>query len=233
MKRRLLELHIAGLSAFILSPASPRSHTQIHPTPALLSDAGVAVASPPAVRPTTNRLPRGHSPVSYGAQILEDAPGGPSRAFAHGRFFSPRRMCGQALRVLEDDACGLSRYRLAFYNFPVVFYRQKSGSFITVHCKLRGALRKISDARSLAEAQFALGLKRRRCFRRLLSALCSGSVCRGNFPRPAAIKEARGLELCRDRVRARSAPDQPWHGLLAPIGATSPFFGLFGTVWAS
>ena len=98
-----------------------------------------------------------------------------------------------------------------------------------VQRKLRRALRKIADARSLAEAQLALGDKDRRAV----------VVARGGDARGAAVgrhfqrqrhQGAGGLELCRNRAR-RGAPHPLGMGLLATIGATSPFVGLFGTVW--
>jgi len=69
--------------------------------------------------------------------------------------------------------------------------------------KLKGALKTIGNVRSLAEAQFALGQSRG-----VLSSLLD-----------AAMHEAR------------LSAGISGMGLLATIGSTSPFVGLFGTVW--
>ena len=53
---------------------------------------------------------------------------------------------------------------------------------------------------------------------------------RATAPSDERHQGAGRLALCRDRAR-RSAPDAARHGILATIGATSPFVGLFGTVW--
>ncbi len=95
--------------------------------------------------------------------------------------------------------------------------------------KLRSALRKISDARSLAEAQFALGAKGS-----ILSALLSAAMrearLSAGISSDSGIKE-RAASSFAEIVRAEARRVRLGMGLLATIGATSPFVGLFGTVW--
>jgi biopolymer transport protein ExbB len=98
-----------------------------------------------------------------------------------------------------------------------------------VQRKLRGALRKIGDARSLAEAQFALGAKDSVLSSLLAAAMREGRLSAG-ISSDAGIKE-RAASSFAEIVRAEARRIRLGMGVLATIGATSPFVGLFGTVW--
>jgi biopolymer transport protein ExbB len=95
--------------------------------------------------------------------------------------------------------------------------------------RLRAALGKIADARTLAEAQFALGARDG-----VLSSLLSAAIREGRLSAgissDAGIKE-RAASSFSEIVRAEARRIRLGMGLLATIGATSPFVGLFGTVW--
>ena len=98
-----------------------------------------------------------------------------------------------------------------------------------VQQKVRSALRKIADARSLAEAQFALGAKEG-VLPSLLAACMREARLSAGISSDAGIKE-RAASSCAEIVRAEARRVRLGMGLLATIGATSPFVGLFGTVW--
>jgi biopolymer transport protein ExbB len=95
--------------------------------------------------------------------------------------------------------------------------------------KLRAALRKISDARSLAEAQFALGAKGSVLSALLAAAMREARLSAG-ISSDSGIKE-RAASSFAEIVRAEARRIRLGMGVLATIGATSPFVGLFGTVW--
>jgi biopolymer transport protein ExbB len=95
--------------------------------------------------------------------------------------------------------------------------------------KLRWALRKIGEARSLAEAQFALGAKNSVLSALLAAAMREARLSAG-ISSDAGIKE-RAASSFTEIVRAEARRIRLGMGLLATIGATSPFVGLFGTVW--
>jgi biopolymer transport protein ExbB len=95
--------------------------------------------------------------------------------------------------------------------------------------KLRAALVKIGDARSLAEAQFALGAKDSVLSALLAAAMREARLSAG-ISSDSGIKE-RAASSFTEIVRAESRRIRLGMGLLATIGATSPFVGLFGTVW--
>jgi len=95
--------------------------------------------------------------------------------------------------------------------------------------RLRKALGKIGDARSLAEAQFALGAKEG-VLPSLLAAAMREARLSAGISSDAGIKE-RAATSFAEIVRAEARRIRLGMGLLATIGATSPFVGLFGTVW--
>jgi biopolymer transport protein ExbB len=95
--------------------------------------------------------------------------------------------------------------------------------------RLRSALGKIGDARSLAEAQFALGSKDSVLSSLLAAAMREARLSAG-ISSDSGIKE-RAASSFAEIVRAEARRIRLGMGLLATIGATSPFVGLFGTVW--
>ena len=98
-----------------------------------------------------------------------------------------------------------------------------------VQSRLRAALRMIADSRSLAEAQFALGASGT-ILSSLLSAAMREARLSAGISSDAGVKE-RAASSFSEVVRAESRRIRLGMGMLATIGATSPFVGLFGTVW--
>ena len=98
-----------------------------------------------------------------------------------------------------------------------------------VQRRLRAALAKITDSRSLPEAQLALGAKNS-VLSSLLSAAMREARLSAGTSSDSGIKE-RAASSFGEIVRAEARRIRLGMGLLATIGATSPFVGLFGTVW--
>ncbi|MGA7811313.1 MAG: tonB-system energizer ExbB [Bradyrhizobium sp.] len=95
--------------------------------------------------------------------------------------------------------------------------------------RLRAALAKTGGARSLAEAQFALGPKGDVLSSLLAAAIREARLSAG-ISSDNGIKE-RAASSFTEISRAEARRIRLGMGLLATIGATSPFVGLFGTVW--
>jgi biopolymer transport protein ExbB len=95
--------------------------------------------------------------------------------------------------------------------------------------KLRNALAAIGDKASLAEAYAAAGSGRG-----ITSALFEAAVAElrlsGDLAEAGGIKERIATRLARLEIAAGRDMNRGT-GLLATIGATAPFVGLFGTVW--
>ena len=95
--------------------------------------------------------------------------------------------------------------------------------------RLKAALRKIGESRSLSEAQMALGERGTILSRFLAAAMREGRMSAG-ISSDEGIKE-RAASSFGEIVRAEGRKVRTGMGILATIGATSPFVGLFGTVW--
>ncbi len=95
--------------------------------------------------------------------------------------------------------------------------------------RLRSGLRTISESRSLAEAQLALGDKKS-VLASLLGAAMREARMSVGLGSDTGIKE-RAASSFSEIVRAEGRRIRLGMGALATIGATSPFVGLFGTVW--
>jgi biopolymer transport protein ExbB len=95
--------------------------------------------------------------------------------------------------------------------------------------QLERSLARIASRNTLAEAQLAIGGRRN-----LLSALLSAAVQElrtlGDGSSASGIKE-RAASSFADILRAEARAARQGMGLLATIGSTAPFVGLFGTVW--
>ena len=105
----------------------------------------------------------------------------------------------------------------------------KSIELSTARRKLRLALGQSADARSLTEAQFALASKDTVLSMLLAAALREARLSAG-ISSDSGIKE-RAASSFAEISRAEARRIRLGMGLLATIGATAPFVGLFGTVW--
>jgi biopolymer transport protein ExbB len=95
--------------------------------------------------------------------------------------------------------------------------------------RLQGALNEITGSRSLAEAQLALGRKRNVLVTLLAAAMNEARLSAGTSS-DSGIKERAGSRFA-EIVRTEQRLIRRGMGLLASIGSTAPFVGLFGTVW--
>jgi biopolymer transport protein ExbB len=95
--------------------------------------------------------------------------------------------------------------------------------------KLRRSLKTIGESRSLAEAQLALGSKTGVLSGFLAAAMREARLSAG-ISSDRGIKE-RAATSFAEISRAEARRIRFGMGPLATIGATSPFVGLFGTVW--
>jgi biopolymer transport protein ExbB len=141
------------------------------------------------------------------------------------RELSPWSMFMSADIIVKAVMIGLAFASLVTWTIFIA----KMIELTVVQRKLRSALSKIGDARSLAEAQFALGAKEGVLPSLLAAAMREGRLSAG-ISSDAGIKE-RAASSFAEIVRAEARRVRLGMGLLATIGATSPFVGLFGTVW--
>ncbi|WP_416193948.1 tonB-system energizer ExbB [Nitrobacter sp. TKz-YC01] len=172
----------------------------------------VSSASEPATGVT--QPPAGNA----GASLLNPDPSPPHE-------LSPWSMFMSADIVVQLVMIGLAFASLVTWTICIA----KLAELSLARRALRAALNKIGDARSLAEAQMALGAREGVLASLLASAMHEARLSAG-ISSDAGIKE-RAASSFAEIVRAESRRIRLGMGLLATIGATSPFVGLFGTVW--
>jgi biopolymer transport protein ExbB len=207
----------------MLAPASPSSAQQSIVPAAQQAPAAPAMAPAPsaAAQPTP-------APIVSDATAATSADGGsrPLRSTVAGlRELSPWSMFLSADILVKAVMIGLAFASLVTWTIFIA----KMIELSLIQRGLRAALGKIGDARSLAEAQFALGAKNNVLSSLLAAAMREARLSAG-ISSDTGIKE-RAASSFAEIVRAEARRIRLGMGLLATIGATSPFVGLFGTVW--
>jgi biopolymer transport protein ExbB len=230
----------------MLSLASPSSAQSPSPVQQKTAPAPqVPTLSQPLAAPTqvspTQASPTQASPVQAPAPsaVVPSAPASAdATATAADGGSRPLKSTAVALRELSPWSMFLSAdilvkavmIGLAFASLVTwTIFIAKMIELSLVQRKLRAALGKIRDARSLAEAQFALGAKDSVLSSLLAAAMREARLSAG-ISSDSGIKE-RAASSFAEIVRAEARRIRLGMGLLATIGATSPFVGLFGTVW--
>ncbi|MBR0951368.1 tonB-system energizer ExbB [Bradyrhizobium canariense] len=202
-------------AAWLASPVS--AQTQAGPAAPVQSTAQPSAVSPaPVVAPPA--APQAAAP----AAAKSDTAAGIAPAM---KELSPWVMFQSADIIVKAVMIGLAFASLMTWTVLIA----KSIELSIAATKLRSALKKIAEARSLAEAQMALGSKEGILPSFLAAALREARMSAG-LSSDTGIKE-RAASSFSEIVRAEARRIRVGMGVLATIGSTSPFVGLFGTVW--
>jgi biopolymer transport protein ExbB len=193
----------------VASPAQAPASSA--PSPTVQSEPASQPAPPASTDPTAAPADSGSRPLKSTAVVL--------------RELSPWSMFLAADVLVKAVMIGLAFASLVTWTIFIA----KMIELSLVQRKLRNALAKIGDARSLSEAQFALGAKDSVLSALLAAAMREARLSAG-ISSDSGIKE-RAASSFGEIVRAEARRIRLGMGLLATIGATSPFVGLFGTVW--
>jgi biopolymer transport protein ExbB len=197
----------ASLASAQQQPVAPAQSPVAIAQPAAASSASAATAAPGTTAPPAQSV----TPLKPAAPTL--------------RELSPWSMFQSADILVKAVMVGLAFASLVTWTIFIAKVIELS----LVRRKLRGALGKIRDARSLSEAQFALGAKDSVLSALLAAAMREARLSAG-ISSDAGVKE-RAASRFAEIARAEARRIRLGMGLLATIGATSPFVGLFGTVW--
>jgi biopolymer transport protein ExbB len=197
------------------------------PAPSIVS--AQQAENTPSARPvappvsSTTAPPQALEPVSEGSA---DSSAKPSRgALSMPRELSPWSMFLSADILVKAVMVGLTLASLATWTVFIA----KAIELSVLRRRLRRAQAKIADARSLADAKLALGA-RDSVLAFLLDAALREARLSAGISSDSGIRE-RAASRCAEIVRAEMRQVRTGMGLLATIGAISPFVGLFGTVW--
>jgi biopolymer transport protein ExbB len=221
--RLLTALTIAGLASAAVAQQRPAAQGQ---EPSALA-AQPAAQSSPAAPPASQAAQPAQAPSTPAAAAPAEGESKPLKPTTTGgmRELSPWSMFMSADIIVKAVMIGLAFASLVTWTIFIA----KMIELTVIQRKLRTALAKISDARSLAEAQFALGAKGSVLASLLAAAMREARLSAG-VSSDDGIKE-RAASSFAEIVRAEARRIRLGMGLLATIGATSPFVGLFGTVW--
>ncbi|WP_092183136.1 tonB-system energizer ExbB [Bradyrhizobium sp. cf659] len=221
-------------AAWLASPVSAQTQTPpAAPSPSLARPAPVSPApaapsttAPAAPAPAASTAAAPAAPTASPAATAPTAkPDTASAAAPAMKELSPWVMFMSADVIVKAVMIGLAFASIVTWTVLIA----KSIELSVASGRLRSALRKISEARSLAEAQIALGTKEGILPSFLAAALREARMSAG-LSSDAGIKE-RAASSFSEIVRAEARRIRIGMGVLATIGSTSPFVGLFGTVW--
>jgi biopolymer transport protein ExbB len=226
MFRTILKLFTALTIASLVS-VSPVSLSVMS-----LSVMSVALAQQPAAAPQLSP-PSQPSATAVPQAMPETPPAAASEGAARSlraampglHELSPWSMFLSADIVVKGVIIGLVFASLVTWTVLIA----KTIELSALKSRLRKALRKAAEARSLADAQLSLGAKDS-VLSSLLNAAMREARMSAGISSDSGIKE-RAASSFAEITRAESRRIRIGMGLLATIGATAPFVGLFGTVW--
>ena len=194
--------------ALAQSPATPpaTSAPETLPAPPVPAEAAPPRPEPPAVRP-----------------LQDSAPSGPA-------VRQPRDLSPWSMFLAADIVVKVVMVSLAFASLVTwTIFFAKTLQLSHAQARLRRALAQVAEARTLSEAQKALD-GRPTALTALVRAALHEVRLSGESSSDAGIKE-RSASRFTEIARAEARSMRFGMAVLATIGATSPFVGLFGTVW--
>jgi biopolymer transport protein ExbB len=226
--RTVLNCLIVGLA--LLSLASPSLAQQKATVPTAQPVAAPAPvvqapASPVAQTPVQPAVAQPAPPVSGASAVAADAGNAKAAVVTALHELSPWSMFMSADIIVKGVMIGLAFASLVTWTVGIAKLIELS----LAQRRLRGALHRIAESRSLSEAQMALGAKDTILSSFLAAAMREARMSAG-ISSDSGIKE-RAASSFAEIMRAEARQVRRGMGALATIGATSPFVGLFGTVW--
>jgi biopolymer transport protein ExbB len=231
--RRATSAVISALAMLVLAaPSSAQQKMAPAAQPAPVVQQAPAAPVPSAA--PTQQAPSAQAPLPSAAAPIAPADASVAPAESESKALKPmavmRELSPWSMFMSADIIVKAVMIGLAFASLVTwTIFIAKMIELSVIQRSLRMALTKIGEARSLAEAQFALGAKGG-VLASLLAAAMREARQSAGISSDAGIKE-RAASSFAEIVRAEARRIRLGMGLLATIGATSPFVGLFGTVW--
>jgi biopolymer transport protein ExbB len=197
----------------------------------LVSLAAPALAQSPPPAPATSAQPQPNpaesappQPEPSAVRPLQNI--APSNAAAR----QPRDLSLWSMFLAADIVVKVVMVSLAFASLATwTIFFAKTLQLSHAQARLRRALTRVAEARTLSEAQKALD-GRPTALTALVRAALHEVRLSGESASDAGIKE-RSASRFTEIARAEARSMRFGMAMLATIGATSPFVGLFGTVW--
>ncbi|WP_454001432.1 tonB-system energizer ExbB [Afipia felis] len=198
--------------------------------PALAQQAGPAQPAAPAVGSSAPASPSAILPAAPAPQAATPAPTALPSAESAKSITVPHDLSPWSMFMSADIVVKLVMIGLAFASLMTwtICFAKMREQFVAQK-RLRDALRTVSNSRSLAEARMALGTGKTVLSSFLAMAVHEVRLSSG-IVGDTGIKE-RAASLFAELTRSEARRMRLGMGMLATIGATAPFVGLFGTVW--
>ena len=142
----------------------------------------------------------------------------------------PRDLSPWSMFLTADIVVKVVMVSLAFASLVTwTIFFAKTVQLSRARARLREALARVAETRTLSEAQLTLSA-RDTVLSTLLRAALQEVKLSGDKASDEGIKE-RAASRFSEIARAEARSMRQGMAMLATIGATSPFVGLFGTVW--
>ncbi len=225
----MLATPLAAQDSTTGAPAAPQAQTQAAPAPAATT---AETAPAPAAQPQPPAIPIEPAPSGLLPQAVQDALdpvlNPPARDPALPHDLSPWGMFLAADWVVKGVMIGLAIASVITWTVLVAKLLELAGAMR----RAQSGLNRIESAASLPVALNAAGNRRDPVSRMIRAAA-------GEYDRSAPALERAGdsgvkerVESHLDRIEAVAGRRMSrGTGVLATIGSTAPFVGLFGTVW--
>jgi biopolymer transport protein ExbB len=184
------------------------------------SAAAAVPAAPPSAAAAAPAQP---APAATDISSTSDGAGKPESL--RQRDFSPWSMFLNADAMVKTVMLSLVFASLITWTMFIA----KTLQMARAQAQIKAALARIADTRSLNEAQVALG-PAQNVLTTLLTAASQEIRMSADSGIEAGIKE-RAASRFSEIVRMEARAVRYGMAIIATIGATSPFVGLFGTVW--
>jgi biopolymer transport protein ExbB len=218
MKMSLRLLCGVALALAILFRAAPSLMAQQPAGTASQSAAAAVPAAPAPVAAATQ-------PESAATDISSTSDDAGKPGAQRQRDFSPWSMFLNADVIVKTVMLSLMFASLITWTMFIA----KTIQMARAQTQIKSALARIADTRSLNEAQVALG-PGQNVLTTLLAAASQEIRMSADSGTEAGIKE-RAASRFSEIVRMEARAVRYGMAIIATIGATSPFVGLFGTVW--
>jgi biopolymer transport protein ExbB len=222
---------LTALSFVVLACAASAQQPAVAPAQSPASAAAPAQMpgqAPPTQQPAATQAPAepANAPTASAPPASEAA----AQPTVSTTAQPPLEFSPWAMFLRADIIVKIVMGALAFASFLTwTVFIAKSVELAYAQRRLKSALRKVDDARSLAEAQMMLGKKTTVLSTFLAAAMHEGRLSAG-INSDTGIKERAALSFS-EISRAAARRIRFGMGVLATIGSTAPFVGLFGTVW--
>ena len=223
---------VAVFAAILLLPTF--AFAQVPPAPATAPPAVALPAIPPAQKVPEARAPILPAPAeATPAPIAPPALAGPNAVAAPPTAIAltlPRDLSPWGMFMAADIVVKAVMVGLAFASLLTwTIWFAKAFELLAARRQLRRAIEALNDARSIADAMTRLN-NQGGDVAALLSATETELRLSGDAISAEGVKERIASRL--ERIEAAAGRRMiRGTGILATVGATAPFVGLFGTVW--